>query len=485
MNRLLPIMPIMGMIIMVFGLLLLVPIIVSSAINDGAAHAYDVALFLSLAGGAVVWLSTRRYRRELHARDGFLLVIAVWALLPIAGALPLYLYLPDLRWSHAYFEAVSGLTATGGTALSGLDSLPATLNLWRTLLHWVGGLGIIMLALAILPLIGVGGTQLYKAEMPGMTKDAKLTPRLSDTAKAFWYIYVTFTVLCALAFWAAGMPGLDAVMHAFSTMALGGFSSKDASLGHYNSPLIEAIAMLFMLVAATNFATHFMAWRWRRPWPYLKDFEIRSTLLALGVSATLVSLYLYATGTYATLAEAFRFGVFNTLSVATTLGFANADYSQWPIAAPLLMLSLSAFVCCAGSTGGGIKMARFLLMASQMMRETTLLLHPRAVAPVLLGGTVIPNQTVLAVLAFMSFYGLSILGLSFVLILTGLDPLTAISSIVACINNTGPGLGQAGPAANYGFLTDFQAYLCAFAMLLGRLELLTLFVLLNRAFWRV
>lgn len=484
MYRLLNVLHLMGGIIAMFGLSLLVPIAVSWALDDGALSAYDEALAICVAGGLTLWLATRRFRRELNSRDGFLLVIMIWVGLPAVAMLPLYLHIPDLSVTGAYFEATSGLTATGATVLTGLDNLPVSLNLWRVILHWIGGLGIIVLAVAILPMLGIGGRQLYRAEIPGPFKDAKLTPRITETAKGFWQIYIVFTLACTLAFRLFGMSWMDAVIHALSTMSLGGFSSHDASFGYFDSPMLEVVAMVFMIIAGISYVTHFSALRSRSLASYLRAPEARLFVMALFMSGLGLAVFLWLHGVYDEFQTALRHAMFNTFSVATTLGFANTDYGVWPIFAPLWMLLLGAFATCSGSSGGGIKMIRVLLMAKQMLRELTILVHPNAVTPFRVGSQVVPNQVVFAVLAFMSFYGMSILGMVVLFTLSGLDLLTSLSAAVACLNNIGPGLNLVGPATTYAALTDFQLWLCTFAMLLGRLELVTLFVVFTPTFWK-
>lgn len=484
MSRILSVLHIMGGIVTLFGLSLLAPMAVSWLQADGAVGAYDEAMAICLGGGPAMWLLTRRFRRELNSHDGFLLVVMIWVALPAVAMLPMYLHIPGLSMTDAYFEATSGLTATGATVLSGLDQLPASLNLWRAILHWIGGLGIIVLAVAILPMLGVGGRQLYRAEIPGPFKDSRLTPRITETAKGFWIIYIVFTITCTLAYRAFGMGWMDAVIHAMSTLSLGGFSSHDASFGYFDSPALEVVAMFFMILAGISYVTHFSAWRGRGIAPYLRAPEARLFVATLLLSGLGLSLFLWMHGVYAEFSTALRYAFFNTFSLATTLGFSNTDYGLWPVFAPLWLLLLCTFSTCSGSAGGGIKMIRVILMAKQMARETVLLLHPSARVPLKVGGQVVPNNIVFAVLAFMSFYGISIVVMVFLFTLSGLDLLTALSAAVACINNTGPGLGQVGPATTFAVLSDFQTWLCTFAMLLGRLELLTLFVVFSPQFWR-
>jgi trk system potassium uptake protein TrkH len=452
--------------------------------GDGAQTAYDEAILATAAAGALLWTMTKNKRRELQPRDGFLLVALVWTILPAFATLPLLFYLPELSFTDAYFETVSGLTTTGATVLSGLDRLPPSINIWRTFLVWIGGMGVIVLAVAILPMLGVGGSQIYKAETPGPMKDTKLTPRIAETAKGLWLVYLGITVACILCYRLAGMTWLDAMMHAFSTMGLGAFSSHDASYGHWNSPAIEAVAIYFMLLAGINFGTHFLAWkRWSFS-PYARDPEVGLYLLVVVGSVLGIAYFLLANQTYPNFWTALRFSAFNVVSIATTTGFSNTDYSLWPIFAPVWMLFLCGFCTCSGSTGGGIKMIRAELMARQAVREMTRIIHPRAVVPVKLGGAPVENNIIFAVLAFVLIYVSSFVAMTMLLAASGLDIITAFSAVIACINNTGPGLNQVGPATTYASLNDFQTWICTIAMLLGRLELFTLLVVFTPGFWR-
>ena len=474
----------LGLMLFLFGLSILFPLALSHFLADGAEAAYDEALVFTAGCGALLWLVARRHEGELQIRDGFLLVALTWTLLPAFATLPLMLYLPELSFAEAYFEAVSGLTASGATVLEGLDKLPPSINLWRSQLVWIGGMGVVVLAVAILPLLGVGGAQVFKAETPGPMKDTKLTPRITETAKGLWAVYFALTIACLGAFKAAGMTWLDAVIHAFSTMGLGGFSSHDASFGFWDSPAIEAVAMAFMLIASVNFATHFLAWRQRGGRPYARDPEAGMVMLTMLGAAVLIAVYLWLTGYYASFPTALRFAAFNVISVASTTGFSNTDYNAWPIFAPLVMLYLCCFATSSGSTGGGMKMIRALVLLKASIREFTRILHPRAELPLKVGGQRVENNLVFAVLAFMLVYGLIIVAMSLVMTASGLDFISAFSAVVACINNMGPGLNKVGPATTYAALTDFQTWLCIAAMLLGRLELFTLLVVFTPGFWR-
>ncbi len=483
-NRVAPVVNVFSTVVMIFALTMIAPLVVAYIYNDAALLSYDVSIVITFGSGVLMRLTTRHQRRELQPRDGFLLVFLVWTILPAFATLPLMFYIENLSFTDAYFETVSGITTTGSTVLSNLDQLPPSINFWRSELVWLGGMGLIVLAVAILPLLGVGGMQLYKAETPGPMKDAKLTPRITETAKGLWLVYAGITLACGISYRLAGMTWFDAVCHAFTTMGLGGFSTYDASFGFFDSPLIEGVAIVFMLIAGMNFATHFTAWRERSPRPYRADPEAGMFVLVTLASCVMIAVYLWLNGVYPDFMTALRYASFNTVSIATTTGYANTDYNLWPAFAPLWMLFLCCFASSSGSTGGGIKMVRARLLVQQGLRELVKLVHPSAQVPVKLGGRVVPNQIVFAVLAFMSIYGASVTVMTFLLLATGLDFITAFSAVIASINNTGPGLNQVGPAANYAVLTDFQTWVCTIGMLLGRLELFTLLIIFTPAFWR-
>ncbi|HTP94858.1 MAG TPA: potassium transporter TrkG [Burkholderiales bacterium] len=484
MTALLTVAPLLGLIAMVMSASHLLPIAVSLANGDGVAGRFALSMGVNFAIGLLLWLATRGYQRDLKARDAILLVVLAWAGGAAFATVPLLLTIPGLSPTDAYFEAMSGLTTTGATTLTGLDQLPPAVNVWRTFLVWLGGMGLIVLAVAILPLVGVGGRQIYKAETPGPMKDTRLTPRITETAKGLWLVYAAISVACLLAMKLAGMSWLDALMHAFSTMGLGRFSSHDANFAYFGSPAIEAVTILFMLAAGINFATHFLAWREKSPAAYRRDPEAGTFLLITAASCVGVALYLRALGVYPDFLTALRFASFNVVSLATTTGFSNTDYGSWPVFAPLWMLFLTSFASCSGSTGGGIKMIRAKLLYLQVYREFVKLLHPTAATPLKINGQPVENKIVFAVLAFSFVYVASIVSMTLILTLSGLDVLSAFSAVVACINNAGPGLHQVGPATTYAGLSDFQTWVCTFAMLLGRLELFTLLIVFTPIFWR-
>jgi trk system potassium uptake protein TrkH len=482
--RLLPVLNVLSVIIAGFAVAMLVPLGVSLLYRDAAQGAYDEGVILTLAAGAVLWTLTRRYRVELQARDGFLLVSLVWTVLPAFATVPLMLYMEGLTFTDAYFETVAGLTTTGATVLTGLDTLPPSINFWRCELQWLGGMGIIVLAVAILPLLGVGGSQIMRAETPGPMKDTKLTPRITETAKGLWVVYAVLTIVCMFAMKFAGMSWLDAIMHAFATVSLGGFSSHDENFSFFRSPAIEAVTIVFMVIAGINFGTHFLAFRRRSMSPYRRDPEAGAYVAVLALSVLGIAYFLLANHVYPSFWTALRYSAFNVVSIATTTGYANTDFYQWPIFAPVWMLFLCCFTTCSGSTGSGIKLIRAELMVRQALREMVRIVHPRAYLPVKLGGVIVENNIIFAVLAFMLIWGGSVIAMTMLLAASGLDIITAFSAVIVCICNTGPGLNQVGPAATYAALNDFQTWILTFAMLLGRLELFTLFIVLTPAFWR-
>jgi trk system potassium uptake protein len=483
-RSLFPVLNVLGFVVMLFAVTMLVPLLVALVGGDKALNAYDEAFLITFFAGAAMWYFTRRFRRELQPRDGFLLVTLVWTVLPGVATLPLLFHLPGLSFTDAYFETMSGMTTTGATVLTGIDQLPLSINIWRHLLIWIGGMGVLVLAVAILPLLGVGGSQIYKAETAGPLKESKLTPRIAETAKGLYLIYLAISLTCCLCFRWAGMSWADAFMHMCSVMGLGGFSSHDDSIAYFNSVKVEMVGVVFMLIAGFNFSMHFLAWRRRTLRVYWHDVESKAYIGVVLGTSLFIAAYLTWRGTYPDFWTALRYALFNTVSIATTTGLSSADYDKWPTLAPILMLFLCGFSTCAGSTGGGIKMIRAIILLKQAAREFVRILHPRVVNPVRIGDLVIENNVIFAVLAFMLIYGGTIVVCTFLLLLTDLDVVTAFTAVVACINNTGPGLKEVGPATTYQGLSDFATWVCTFAMLVGRLEMMSVLVLFTPAFWR-
>ncbi len=490
MVRLVVVLHVLSFVILVVAGVMMIPWLVSVLAGDGAADSFIRAIGLTLLAGYVAWRYTRQrvkspsHAPELKARDGFLLAALTWAVSPVFACLPLVFQFPEMSFTDAYFEAVSGLTASGATVMSQLDLLPFSINFWRCFMNWIGGMGVVVLSVAILPLLGVGGSQAFKAETPGPMKDDKLTPRIAQTAKGLWGVYLLITVACALAYHLGGMSGRDAVLYAFSTMGLGGLAPHDASFGHFDSPLLEAICIGFMLLAGINFATHFVVLTRRSLQPYRADHEAHAFWLLMAVSVCVVGLFLWRQNVYPDLATAFRYAAFNVVSIATTTGFSSTDYNLWPVFAPVYMLMLCGFATAAGSTGGGIKMVRAQLLLKQSYAELRRLIHPRAQVVVKLNGRPYGTAVLYSVLAFVFLYGASIIMGTMLMLISGADLVTGITAIIACINNTGPGLSQVGPSTTFAVLSDFQTWVCSVVMLLGRLELFTLIVVFSPDFWR-
>jgi trk system potassium uptake protein len=484
MRSLLGVVHLLGSVLALFSILFIVPIAMAFAYREAALDAFLISAALTLVAGLAIRTLTLRYRTELKARDGYLLVTLTWLVLAALATLPLLMALPGLSFTHAFFEAMSGLSTTGATVLSGLDTLPRSIVIWRHALSWLGGMGIIVMAVAILPLLGIGGMQMYRADTPGRAKDARLAPRIAQTAQLLWLVYAGLTALCALCLRGAGMDWFDAVCHAFSALSLGGFSTHDANIAYFNSPLIEAVLAVFMLLAAMNFATHFMAVSKGEAGTYGRDPEAKWLVLWIAFSCVGVSIHVWLDHIYPDYGTTLRYVGFNLVSIATGGGLYSADYGRWPVFAPMWMLFLSCLCASSGSTGGGIKVFRALVLLKQSVREMFSLVHPQAVAPLKIAGQLVSNRVVFSVLAFIFLYFLSIVALTFALLLSGLDFLSAVSAIIASVNNVGPGLGVVGPGSTYGHLNDFQLWMCTTAMFLGRVEIFTVVILFTPAFWR-
>jgi trk system potassium uptake protein TrkH len=475
---------VLGLVLAIFGVAYVLPVGCSIVTGDGLWLQFIIAAVINSGAGLAIALATLKFRRELKPRDGFLLVTLVWVLMSASATIPLLLALPNLSFTRAFFETMSGLTTTGSTVLTNLEGLPPSLLFWRASLQWFGGLGIIVMALAVLPLLGVGGMQLYKAEAPGPIKDEKLAPRITETAKSLWLVYATLTAVGIISLRICGMSWFDAICHAFSVVGLGGFSTHDDNIAHFKSPAIEFVLIVLMFIASLNFARHFIALRRLSLQTYTRDPEFKAIFAILLASVIVIAGLLTWHGVYPGFMTSLRHSAFNVVSMATTTGFVTQDYSTWPVFAPIWMLFLSCIVCSTGSTGGGIKMFRTLLLARQAGRELKLLVHPSAMAPVRIGGRVIPDRVADAVLGFIFLYFMTVALLTFALLMSGLDFDSSFSAIVAAINNTAHGLGTVGPVRNYHSLTVFQTWVCTFAMLLGRLEIFSVIVLFTPAFWR-
>lgn len=474
---------ILGLLICLFSATLLPPAVVALVYGDGGGTAFILAFAISLGIGFLVWYPQRNVRHDLKVRDGFLLTVLFWTVLGMVGVMPLYFAeeLP-LSFTDAVFESFSGLTTTGATVIQGIETLPHSLLFYRQQLQWLGGMGIIVLAVAILPMLGIGGMQLYRAEIPGPLKDAKMTPRIADTAKHLWYIYVALTAVCAIAYHLAGMSWFDAIGHAFSTIAVGGFSTYDASMGYFDSATINTICVVFLLLSSINFAVHYAAITGRSILPLLRDPETRAFL---GIQATLIFI-VFATvlvhDVYSDTGTAFNQALFQAVSISTTAGFATTDFASWPLFLPILLIFASFIGGCASSTAGGLKVVRVVLLFRQGVRELNRLVHPSGVYSVKLGQRILPQRVVEAVWGFFAAYALVFVVIMLGLLATGLEDITAFSATAAALNNLGPGLGEV--AANYATIPDGAKWLLVLAMIFGRLEVFTLLVLLTPTFWR-
>lgn len=473
---------ILGLLMMLFSLTLLPPVAVSLIYDDGQAYAFLEGFAVVLVVGLMVWWPNRGNSGELRVRDGFLITSLFWIVLSLAGSVPFFFSTePSMRYVDALFEAVSGLTTTGATVLTGLDALPESILWYRQQLQWLGGIGIIVLAVAILPMLGIGGMQLYRAEVPGPVKDNKLTPRIAETAKALWYIYVGLTVACALAYWLAGMNLFDAIGHSFSTIAIGGFSTHDASMGHFDSHAIELIGAFFLFLSGVNFALHFMAWNQRGPWAYLRDPEFRFYAGVMGSACIATAGILFVTSVYGPWGSVTT-GIFQVLSIATTAGFTSADFQYWPSVLPVMLILMAFMGGCGNSTAGGMKAMRILLIYRQGAREIRRILHPNAVIPIKLGHRPVSDRILQAVWGFFSMYMVVFVVLLLINLAAGLDQVTAWTAVVATLTNLGPGLGEV--SNTFQAMPDLTKWSGMAAMVLGRLEIFTLLVLFTPEFWR-
>jgi trk system potassium uptake protein TrkH len=474
---------ILGLLLMMFSLTMLPPVLVAFVFEEPVWLPFVKGFGFTFVVGLLLWLPVHRVRKDLRLRDGFLVVASFWTVLGTFGAAPLLLSdVPQMSITDAIFESISGLTTTGATVLTGLDDLPKSILYYRQQLQWLGGMGIIVLAVAVLPMLGVGGMQLYRAETPGPVKDTKLTPRITETAKALWYVYLSFTAACAVAYMVAGMGWFDALCHAFSTVAIGGFSTHDLSIGYFNNPGIDIVAIVFMFIAGINFSLHFFAWRYVSIKHYASDTEFRAYTTILATLAILVIVGLIYHQSYSDVGSAFINGLFQAVSIATTTGFTTADYANWPAAIPVALIFASFIGGCAGSTAGGIKVIRCLLIYKQGVREIVRLVHPSAEIPVKLGTKAVQFRVVDAVWGFFSVYIVVFVVLMLAMMVSGLDQVTAFSAVAATLNNLGPGLGDV--ASGFMTLSDPAKWVAVAGMLLGRLEIFTLLVLITPTFWR-
>ena len=473
---------VLGLMLMVFSTSMLVPIIFATIYQENTLPMFFLAFTITMIVGFLSWLPARNMKGEIRIRDGFIITVLFWLVLSTFGALPFALSQEtNLSFIDALFESISGLTTTGATVFTNLEDLPKSILYYRQQLQWLGGIGIVVIAVSILPMIGVGGMQIYKAETPGPIKDTKLTPRIAETANALFKIYVFLTVVCAIAYWVAGMSWFDALSHSFSTISIGGFSTYDESLGHFDNNAVLTIASIFMVVSGLNFALHYTAWHARSIKSYILDPEARLFVLVILFGILVTTYFLYTTASMPN-EEILFVGVFQLISILTTTGFTTTEFHLWPSFLPFFLILLSFFGACAGSTGGGIKMGRILIMSQQVIREIYRLIHPNAVLPIKTKKHKIPERVTDGIWAFFGIYFFIFYVMVLLLLANNLDYITAWSATAASFNNLGPGLGAV--AENYADLNAMSKAILCSGMLLGRLEVFTLLVLLSPTFWR-
>ena len=437
--------------------------------------------FITFTIGCGLFFLASEKNGDLRTKDGFIITIFFWTVLGIFGSIPFYLSeLDGVSYIDSLFESISGLTTTGATILVGLDEMPRSLLFYRHMLQWLGGMGIIVLAVAVLPLLGVGGMQLYKAETPGPLKDSKLTPRITQTAKALWFVYLTMTITCAILYKYFGMNWFDAICHSFSTISIGGFSTHDLSFEYFESTSLRWTAIVFMVISGVNFALHYLAWTKKRLFHYFYDSEVKLYLSILASTAFITYLTLYISDNF--YEDILVNSIFQAVSIGTTTGFLTSNYSNWPLFVPIMLLTAAFIGACAGSTGGGIKVIRALILMRQGTSEITKLIHPNAVVTIKFGKKSLDPRVSESVWGFFAVYVATFLLILMFLLSQNNDFLTSFSSVGATLNNLGPGLGDV--SNNYKNISDGSKLALCLAMLLGRLEIFTLLLLFTPSFWR-
>lgn len=473
----------LGLLFATFSVTLCPPIGVAIWYEEPISYVFIITALITLTLGLILWFPTRNIKQDPGIKDGFLIVVLFWATFCMVGAVPYMLSAnPDISWIDAIFESVSGLTATGATILTQLDALPRTLLYYRQQTQFLGGMGVILLAIAILPALGVGGMQLFKAEFTGPTKDNKLTPRIAQSAKAIWMIYVGLTVFCAIAYWAAGMELFDAIGYSFGTVSTGGYATHDQSIGYFQSPAIQYIAMFFMFLGGANFSLHFITAHYATLRHYIQDVEFRTYSMIILVGTALVALTLQHHNQFQNAFISFTESAFHVVSLCTTTGLSSSSHHGWPLFIPMLLLLVGVVGGCAGSTSGGIKIVRILLLNKQGYREIKRLIHPNACFVIKFGRMPLSERVINAIWGYLAVY-MAMFGLFLILLLaTGLDIITAYSATAATLSNIGPGLGDV--ASNYQSINDTAKVLLSVAMFIGRLELFTVLVLLTPSYWQ-
>ena len=473
---------ILGLLLGLFSFLAIIPpIIVSLIYEDNETWSFFYAFILILVSGLVLWLPAINAKTDLKLRDGFIIVVLFWFVLSAFGSLPMILSESlDISLTNALFESVSGLTTTGATILYEIDSLPESILFYRQYLQWLGGLGIIVLAVAVLPMLGVGGMQLYKAEVAGPIKN-KITPRITETAKWLWIVYVSMTLLCAISYYFAGMSIFDSICHSFSTIAIGGFSTHNQSFGFFNNQWIELIAIFFMIAACLNFSLHYLAFKNKSLLPYKENNEAYFFIFLI-ILVSVISI-IYISGQSSNLgSREIISNIFYVVSISTTTGFTNSNYFNYVGFLPILLILSSFIGGCAGSTAGGMKVIRVMLLVKQGYRELKRLIHPNSKIKVKIGDTAINERTLDTIWGFFAIYVFVFISVMLLLMLSGLDFTTSFSAVAATINNLGPGQGDV--LLNYANISDLNKWILSFSMIVGRLEIFTLLVIFIPDFWK-
>jgi len=471
----------LGVLFLLFSTTLLPPIGISFFYGDGEIQYFSITFAIALIAGVVLWLPFRSDSHAIRSRDGFLIVALMWSAMSLLGAVPFMLVL-DVSFVDAFFESTSGYTTTGATVLVGLDAMSPSILFYRQEIQWLGGIGVIVLAVALLPMLGIGGMQLYKAETAGPLKDERFTPRLARTARGLVGVYLVLTAACALSYWVAGMSLFDAVAHSLSTVATAGYSTHDASLAFFDSVPIEMIATVFMLIGAISYNEHFIAWRTLQLQRYGRDTQTRAFLLMVAVAIALTAVVLLVTRTYDSPGEALRHAVFQVVSAFTTTGYWIADFSRWPLALPVILIFTGLIGGCAGSSAGGIKVIRIVVLFKQVGIHIHRLIHPMAIRRMKVDGQPLPDAVVDAVGGFFAVYIVMFFIFMALAMMDGMDQVTAFGAVAATISNLGPGLGDV--AITFADVSTQGKVMFAVAMLFGRLEIYTFLVLLTPAFWR-
>ncbi|MEC8218710.1 MAG: potassium transporter TrkG [Pseudomonadota bacterium] len=465
-----------SILVLLFSLSYVFPIVVSLVFNDNSLYLFLPTFIFVGALGLIGFFFTKGVQRDLSAKDGFVIIVMFWLVLSLAGSIPFYL--SGMSPIDSFFESMSGITTTGATVISNIENLPESLKFYRQLLQWMGGMGLIVLAIAVMPLLGIGGGQLFKTDIPGAMGEQRLTPRIQETAKALWSIYFGLTILCAILYAIAGMSFFDAVSHAMSTVSIGGFSTYNNSIGHFNNLTIEIICMVFMLLSAMSFALHYFSIYKSKSLKYFYDPELKffvSILLIIFILALSINILSGQSNL------SFRELAFHTVSTLTTTGFGISDTSTWSFSISFLLL-IGAFVgACSGSVGGGVKSWRVMIMLNHAYSNIVKMIHPNSVVTLKVGTKSVDDNVATSVWGFFSIYVISFVILLLAVLISGLDLETAFSSVGACLNNLGPGLGMVSD--NYSEINSFAKGVLAFSMLLGRLEIFTLLIILTPMFW--